>query len=61
MDVRVGLERRLSDKESMHLTCNVGETSLESLGVQGDQTSQPSRKSTLNITRADAEAEAPIL
>ena len=31
------------------LICGAGEDSLESFGLQGDQTSQPYRKSTLNI------------
>ena len=39
MDVRVGLERKLSTEESMLLNCGVGEESLESLGLQGDPTS----------------------
>ena len=39
-----------------------GKDSWESLGLQGDQTSQSFRKSVLNIHwRTDAEAEAPIL
>ena len=38
----------------------VGEDSWECLGLQGDQTSQSSRKSVLNIHgRTDAEAETP--
>ena len=37
MDVRVGLERKLSAKELMLLSCGVGEDSWESLGLQGDQ------------------------
>ena len=46
----------------MLLNCDPGEDSWESLGIQGDQTSQSYRKSTLNIIgRTDAEAEAPIL
>ena len=49
MDVRVGLQRKLSNKELMLLNCGVGEDSWESLGLQGDQTSQSCRKSTLNI------------
>ena len=40
MDVRVGLWRRLSAEECMLLNCGVGEDSWESLGQQGDQTSQ---------------------
>ena len=39
-DVRVGLYRRLSTKELMLLNCGVGEDSWETLGLQGDQTSQ---------------------
>jgi len=39
MDVRVGLERKLSAKELMLLNCGVGEDSRESLGLQGDPTS----------------------
>ena len=35
MDVRVGLDRKLSAKGLMLLNCGVG----ESLGLQGDQTS----------------------
>ena len=49
MDVRVGLQRKLSIEELMLLKRGVGEDSWESLGVQGDQTSQSSRKSVLNI------------
>ena len=45
----------------MLLNCGVGKDSLESLGLQGDQTSKSSRKSTLNIIGGtDAETEAPI-
>ena len=49
MDVRVGLWRRLSTEELMLLNCGVGEDSWESLGLQGDPTSQSSGKSVLNI------------
>ena len=49
MDVRVGLERKLSAEELMFLNCGVGEDSWESLGLQGDQTSQSKRKLVLNI------------
>ena len=34
---------------SILLNCSVGEDFLESLGLQGDQTSPSERKSTLNI------------
>jgi len=47
--VRVGAEKRLSAKELMLLNCGVGENSSESLGLQGDPTSQSYRKSLLNI------------
>jgi len=41
--------RRLSAEELMLLNRGVGEESSESLGLQGDQPSQSSRKSVLNI------------
>ena len=37
-------QRRLSTKELMLLNCGVGEDSWESIGLQGDQTSQSQRK-----------------
>ena len=40
MDVRAGPKRRLSTEELMFSNCGVGEDSWESLGQQGDQTSQ---------------------
>ena len=40
-------------KEFMLLNCGFGEDSWESLRLQGDQTSQPYRKSVLNINRKD--------
>ena len=49
MDVRVGLWRKLRAEELMLFNCGVGEDSWESLGLQGDPTSQSSRKLTLNI------------
>ena len=39
MDVRVGLQIKLSAKELMLLNCGVGEDSREPLGLQGDPTS----------------------
>ena len=39
-DVRVGPWRRLSTKELMLSNCGAGEDSRESLGQQGDQSSQ---------------------
>ena len=49
MDVRLGPWRRLSAEELMFLNCGAGEDSWESLGLQGDQTSQSYGKSVLNI------------
>ena len=40
MDVRGGPKTRLSTEELMLLNCGAGEDSSESLGQQGDQTSQ---------------------
>ena len=61
MDVRVGLWRRWSAEELMLWNCGAREDSWESLGLQGDQTSQSYWKLTLNIhRRIVAEAEAPI-
>ena len=46
----------------MLLNCGVGGDSLESLGLQGDQTSPSQRKSVLNIHWKEvAEAETPVL
>ena len=47
MDVTVEPWRKLSSEELMLLNCGIGEESWESIGLQGDQTSQSSRKSTL--------------
>ena len=54
--MRVGPQRRLSAEEQMLLNCGPREESGESLGQQGDPTSQPS----IFIGRTDAKAEAPI-
>ena len=48
-DVRAGPQNRLSTKELMLSHCGAGEDSWESLGQQGDPTSLPQRKPTLNI------------
>ena len=40
MDVKAGPQRRLSAKELMLLNCGAGEDSLESLELQGDESSQ---------------------
>ena len=45
----------------MLLNCGIGEDSWESFGLQGEQTSQSQRKSTLNIHQKDAEGEAPVV
>ena len=37
MDVRVGLQRKLSTEALMLLNCGVGEDSCKSLGLQRDQ------------------------
>ena len=47
--MRVGLWRRLSAEELMHLNCGVGEDSWESLGLQGDPTSPFWRRSALGF------------
>ena len=58
----MGLQRKLSTKELMLLTCGVGEDSLESLGLQGDQPVHPKGdQSWVFIGRTDDEAETPIL
>ena len=44
---------RLSTKELMLSNCGAGEDAWESLGLQGDQTSQSKRKSTLSIHQKD--------
>ena len=62
MDVRVGLQRKLSAEELMLLNCGVGEDSWESLGLQGDQPVHPKgNHSRVFIGRTDAEAEIPML
>ena len=49
-------------EELMLLNCGVGEDSWESLGLQGDQTSQSKgNQPWILIERTTAEAEAPIL
>ena len=40
MNVRVGSQRKLNTEGLMLLNCGIGEDSWESLGLQGDQTSQ---------------------
>ena len=59
MDVRVGLQRKLSAEELMLLNCGVGEASWESLELQEIQTVHP--KADQSWVFIDAEAETPIL
>ena len=62
MDVRAGLQRKLSAEELMLLNCGVEEDSSESLGLQGERTSHPQGdQSWVFIGRTDFEAETPIL
>ena len=49
MVVIVGLWRKLSAKELMLLNCDIGEDSWESLGLKGDPTSPPYRRSVPGI------------
>ena len=49
MDVRVGLQRKLSTEELMLLKCGVREDSWESLRLQGDPTSPFWRRSALGF------------
>ena len=61
MDVRAGQKKkRLSTEEFIPSNCGAGEDSWESLGMQGDQTSQSKSKSWIFIGRTDTKAEAPI-
>ena len=58
MDVKVGLWRKLSAEELMLLSCDVGEDSWKSLGLQGDPPSPFWRRSALDFFgRTDAKAE----
>ena len=62
MDVRVGLQRKLSVEELMLLTCGVGEDSWESLRLQGDpKVNLKGNQSWMFIERTDAEAKTSIL
>ena len=46
---RIKGNEELKNEELMLLSCGLGEVYWESLGLQGDQTSQSKRKSILNI------------
>ena len=61
MNVRVGLQRKLSTEELMFLNYGVLEDSWESLGLQGDPTVNPKgNQSWIFIVRTDAETETSI-
>ena len=62
MDVRVGLQRKLSTEELMLLNSGVGEDSWESLGSKEVQPVHPKGDQFwVFIGKTDVEAEAPIL
>ena len=62
MDVRVGLQRRLSTEELMLLKCGVGEDSWSPLDCMEIQPLHPKgNQSWIFIGRTDAEAETAIL
>ena len=62
MDVRVGLQRKLSTEELMRFYCGVGETLESLLDNKEIQPVNPKEdQSRLYIGRTDAEAETPIL
>ena len=61
MDVRVGLQRKLSAKELIILNCGVGEDLWESLDCKEIQpVHTKGNQSWIFIGRTDAEAETPI-
>ena len=49
VQLRFGPERKLSTEELMLSNCDTGEDSWNSLGLQGNQTSQSQMKSTLTV------------
>ena len=62
MDVRVGLERKLSIEELMLLSCGVGEDSESPLDCKEIQPVHPKGdQSWVFIGRTDTEAETPVL
>ena len=62
MDVRVGLERKLSAEELMLLNCGIQEDTWESLVLQEGPIVHPKEdQSWVFIGRTDAEAETPVL
>ena len=60
MDMRVGLQRKLSTKELMPLNCGLGGGSWKSLGLQGPFHPK-GNQSWIFTGRTGAEAETPIL
>ena len=62
MDVRVGLERKLSAEELMLLNCGVGKTLESPLDSKEIKPVHPKGDQSWVFTgRTDAEAETPIL
>ena len=61
MDVRFGLQRKMSTKELMLLKYGVGEDSWESLGCKEIQPVHPKGHRSWVFRRTDIEAETPIL
>ena len=62
MDVRVGLERKLSAEELMLLNCGVGKTLESPLDCKEIKPVHPKGDQSWVFTgRTDAEAETPIL
>ena len=59
MDVRVGLQRKLSTEELMLLNCGVGEDSLDSKEIQ--PVHPKGNQSCDFFGGNDAEAETPVL
>ena len=62
MDVKVGLERKLSTEQLMCLNCGVGEdleSPLDSMEIQ--PVNPKGSQSWVFIGRTDAEGETPIL
>ena len=61
MDVRVGIQRKLSTEELMLLNCGVGKTLESPLGCKEIQPIHPKgNQSWVFIGRTDIEAETPI-
>ena len=61
MDVRVGLQRKLSAEELMLLNCGVGEDSRVPWTARRSNQSPKGHQSWVFIERTDFEAETPIV